>query len=255
MTNSLSSFGAVWQPAVVGLADMGVPIETRKNPLRRWQEAREMRRALREESPDEKLSGSCLVSFAAGAIRGDKTLHSHSERVAVASLRLGRRIGLTSSQLHTLHLAALLHDCGKLALDPKILNKLDPLDEAEWAQIKTHPRRGESLLTRLPFVRDALPAVRFHHERWDGSGYPDGLKGEEIPLAARIIGLCDAYDAMTHARPYHSPMAVEAARDVVRNESGSHFDPMLVSAFLAPKAAATLFFSSHPARVAARHFA
>jgi HD-GYP domain-containing protein (c-di-GMP phosphodiesterase class II) len=186
---------------------------------------------------------------------GDKTLHSHSERVAMASLRLGRRIGLSSSQLHSLHLAALLHDCGKLALDPKVLNKHNPLNEEEWAQIKTHPRRGESLLLRLPFVRDALPGVRFHHERWDGSGYPDGLKGEEIPLAARIIGLCDAFDAMTQMRPYHAPMSIEFARDIVRKESGSHFDPMLVSAFLAPKTAATLLFSSHPTRVTARAFA
>ncbi|HEX8551846.1 MAG TPA: HD-GYP domain-containing protein [Abditibacteriaceae bacterium] len=247
-TSEAFNFGTLWQPAVRGLADMGIRVDN--IALCHAAQAEETRIALQNETLNADCSSTCLLAFAANAWQGDETLHAHSERVAVCSVRLGRSIGLSSRELETLHFAALLHDCGKLALDPDVLTKPGALDDGEFAHIKTHPRCGECLLETLPFLKEALPGVRFHHERWDGAGYPDGLGGEDIPLAARIIGLCDAFDAMTHRRPYHDALSTSEARGVIRRESGSHFDPALVSAFLAKptRARRFVFLSRHISR-------
>jgi HD-GYP domain-containing protein (c-di-GMP phosphodiesterase class II) len=136
--------------------------------------------------------------------------------------RLRRRIGL----------AALLHDVGKLAVPAELLRKPGPLSTDERALIRRHPEIGEALLT--PFLRDAdvLAAVRGHHERFDGTGYPDGLRGRAIPFVARVVAVADAFDAMTTPRPYHAGLSVAEALDVLRREALHQFDPALVDRFV-----------------------
>lgn len=126
---------------------------------------------------------------------------------------------------------ALRHDVGKIAVPSSILTKPGRLDDAEWAEMRTHTSTGRALLQVLPGCATAALIAGHHHERWDGSGYPDGLAGEEIPLAARIVAVVDAFDAMTADRPYHRGIPSEDARAELREQRGRQFDPAVVDAF------------------------
>lgn len=140
-------------------------------------------------------------------------------------------MGLKSAQLLALHKGALLHDLGKTAVPKAILTKPGPLDDGEWQAMRSHPREGYlSLLERLP-IGDMLDVVLYHHERYDGSGYPDGLRGEEIPILARIFAVADAYDAMISDRPYRKATAPETAREEIVRCAGTQFDPVVVDFF------------------------
>jgi len=128
--------------------------------------------------------------------------------------------------------AAALHDVGKVAIPDAILDKPGPLDETEWEFMRTHTLIGERILAEAPSLAEAAKIVRSSHERHDGGGYPDGLAGEEIPLAARIVAVCDSFDAMTSDRPYRTAMSTEGALSELHNCSGTQFDPVVLAAFV-----------------------
>jgi diguanylate cyclase (GGDEF)-like protein len=168
----------------------------------------------------------------------DRESEGHSQRVARFALRLAQEVArqrlacLTETELHALALGALLHDIGKIGVPDTILLKNGPLTEEEWEVVRQHPAKGAALLCKFPSLSSALPIVRHHHERWDGQGYPDGLRGREIPLAARIFAFADTLDAMTSDRPYRNKLPYHAVREEVARMSGSQFDPHLVAAFM-----------------------
>ncbi len=157
----------------------------------------------------------------------------HSRRVYAYSIELARAHGLAPAELDALGRGVLLHDIGKIGISDAILLKPGPLTDEEWRIMRSHPEVGRQLLERIPFLRDAIPVVYHHHERWDGAGYPLGLAGEAIPLAARIFAVADAFDAMTFDRTYSTAISMEAARERIREAVGTHFDPAVVVTFLA----------------------
>jgi two-component system cell cycle response regulator len=154
----------------------------------------------------------------------------HSESVADLAQRAGRRLGLGGMQLRLLGLAARLHDIGKLGVPDAILHKPGPLDELEWARMRDHSVLGAETLAGVPGLEPVAPLVRWHHERWDGRGYPDGLAGEDIPLASRIVCVCDAFHAMSAERPYRAALDADAALAELAEAAGVQFDPEVVEA-------------------------
>jgi diguanylate cyclase (GGDEF)-like protein len=156
----------------------------------------------------------------------------HAEQVARLAALTAERLGLPARAVHRCRLAGWLHDIGKLAISEQILTKPGPLDEAEWALMRTHPGIGAVVVNRVAALRQAAPAVRHHHERYSGGGYPDNLAGTAIPLEARIIAATDAYAAMTATRPYSAPRSPQEAAAELRRSAGSHLDPAVVDALL-----------------------
>jgi HD-GYP domain-containing protein (c-di-GMP phosphodiesterase class II) len=150
------------------------------------------------------------------------------DTVAELAAAVGRRMGLDTEELDVLIRAAELHDVGTVAIPDGILRKSGPLDAAEWEVMRQHTVAGERILAAAESLRPVARLVRAAHERWDGLGYPDGLRGEEIPLGARIICACDAYDAMVHGRPYSEPLSPAAAVAELRRCAGTQFDPRVV---------------------------
>lgn len=173
-----------------------------------------------------------IEAFAAAIDAKDPTTHSHSRRVARIARQIATRMGLPREQVDSIELAALLHDIGKFAIPDAVLRKPGRLDEAEWSLIRTHPIVAAEILGQVPQLTPIIPLIRSHHERWDGQGYPDGLKGNEIPLGAAIIGLADAFDTMTSARPYHVPRSLSEALEEVQRCKGSQFHPEVVDTFV-----------------------
>lgn len=161
----------------------------------------------------------------------DRETHGHTQRVARVTVRLAQEMGVPAEDLVHVRRGALLHDMGKMGVPDAILQKPESLDEEEWAVMREHPELAYRLLSPIEFLRPALDIPRYHHEKWDGSGYPDGLRGEEIPLAARIFAVVDVWDALLSDRPYRDPWPPEKVRSHLREESGSHFDPDVVEAF------------------------
>jgi HD-GYP domain-containing protein (c-di-GMP phosphodiesterase class II) len=155
-------------------------------------------------------------------------LRDHVEDVSALALAMGRALGLESLELEDMRLAAELHDVGKLAIPDAILHKPGPLDEHEWDFMRQHTVIGQRILTGAPALTAVGMIVRSTHERWDGSGYPDGLAGEDIPLTARIIAICDAFSAITSDRPYRAASTEEQAIAELRRCAGGQFDPRLV---------------------------
>lgn len=149
----------------------------------------------------------------------------HSSTVVDLCEQVARRVGVTGAELGHLRIAAHLHDLGKIGVPDQILHKPGPLDDAEWSIMREHPVWGARALEAIPEFREAALAVRHHHERWDGAGYPDGLGGEAIPIGARVIAVCDAYEAMTSHRPYRDALPEPLARERIVAGTGSHFDP------------------------------
>ncbi|MGQ9834321.1 MAG: HD-GYP domain-containing protein, partial [Candidatus Villigracilaceae bacterium] len=157
----------------------------------------------------------------------------HTQRVTDLTLRLARQMRLSEAELVHVRRGALLHDIGKMGVPDSILRKPGPLDEEEQRIMRRHPLYAFELLSKIEPLRPALEIPDCHHEKWDGSGYPRGLKGEHIPLAARIFAIVDVWDALTSDRPYRQAWSKEDALDYIVSRSGKHFDPQVVQAFVA----------------------
>ena len=162
----------------------------------------------------------------------DAYTRGHSARVTAIAEAIARRLEWDEEQLDLLQIGGPLHDIGKLAISDEVLGKPGRLDDQELAQIREHPRLGARLLLRLAAFRGALPYVLYHHERWDGTGYPTGRAGEQIPVQARVLAVADAFDAMTSDRPYRPALSHHEALAEVERCSGSQFDPAIVDIFL-----------------------
>ncbi len=162
----------------------------------------------------------------------DPYTRGHSERVRDYSVLIGRSAGLGKKDLRNLELSALLHDIGKIGIDDRVLKKAGRLTDEEYEIIKKHPVIGAEILSSIPEMKDVIPGVRHHHEKWNGKGYPDGLKGKEIPLNARIIAIADTYDAMTSTRVYRPALSPQMALDEIKKFSGIQFDPELSNVFI-----------------------
>jgi diguanylate cyclase (GGDEF)-like protein/PAS domain S-box-containing protein len=173
-----------------------------------------------------------VAALAAALSAKDPITAAHTERCSWYTTKLAQELGLPEEQTSVARLASLLHDIGKLAVPDEVLLKPGPLNEEEWDQMKQHPAAALHVLGQIRAIADAAPAVLHHHEHFDGSGYPDGLAGEDIPIASRILLVTDAFDAMTTDRPYRKAMSVEEAIDELRRNRGSQFDPAVVDAFL-----------------------
>ena len=162
----------------------------------------------------------------------DRETEGHTLRVTDMTMRMAAAAGVPKSDLKHIRHGALLHDIGKLGVPDSVLHKPGPLDEEEWAQMRQHPLFAYQLLAPIQYLRQALDIPRYHHERWDGSGYPEGLKGKAIPLAARLFAIIDVYDALTSDRPYRQAWSSKQALDHIRAGAGTHFDPELVEVFM-----------------------
>lgn len=162
----------------------------------------------------------------------DPSLEGHAARVGTHAETIARRLGWDEDALVALRLGAALHDVGKVNVRPGVLSKPGRLDEAELAEVRAHPVEGAWLIAGIPSLAGALPYVLFHHERWDGTGYPTRRAGRDIPLEGRLLAVADAFDAMTSARPYCDARAFDGAVAEVERCSGSQFDPAVAGAFV-----------------------
>jgi len=162
----------------------------------------------------------------------DRETEGHTQRVTELTLRLARRMGVPENELVHIRRGALLHDIGKLAIPDSILFKEGDLTDAEWEVMRKHPVYAYQLLSPIPYLRPALDIPYYHHERWNGSGYPFGLRGEQIPLAARIFAVVDVWDALRSDRPYRKAWPDAKTIEYIRSQAGIGFDPQVVAAFL-----------------------
>ncbi len=173
-----------------------------------------------------------IMALARSVEEKDEETEGHCSRIERLAILTGERLGLIDNRLIPLSYAAYLHDVGKVRVPSEILTKPGPLTEEEWKEMRKHPVYGAEMLKEKEFLREAAEVVRAHHERYDGTGYPRGLKGEEIPIEARIISVVDAYDAMTSDRPYRPAMSREDAIEELKKNAGTQFDPRVVKVFL-----------------------
>lgn len=202
--------------------------------LNRYRQLSQARLELEQRNRD-------LLQAYDGAIQGwsraldmrDHETEGHSLRVAALSVALGRRLGLAAEDLKFLRWGALLHDIGKLGVPDAILRKAGPLTEEEWVVMRQHPTYGRDFLSPLTYLEPSLAVPYCHHERWDGNGYPQGLAGTDIPLAARIFAVVDIWDALCFDRPYRRALPMAEVRDYLASLAGTHLDPELTAAFLA----------------------
>jgi putative nucleotidyltransferase with HDIG domain len=201
---------------------------------RQTRELREGSRALMDSyARQEESSLEAVESLNATVEAKDPDTAGHSRRVQRIALALGEELGLSRERLDALRFGSLFHDIGKIAVPDKILVKPAKLDRWEYAQMQTHSAEGARIVAKFGRLRQAVPIIRHHHERWDGQGYPDGLGGDGIPLEAAIVGLADAWDAMTTDRPYHRALSAEEALAEISAGHGTQFAPVVVEAFFA----------------------
>jgi HD-GYP domain-containing protein (c-di-GMP phosphodiesterase class II) len=156
----------------------------------------------------------------------------HGARVAALAEPVARRLGWDENRIAALRFGGPLHDIGKVTVRSEVMRKSGPLTMAELQEVRMHPAAGAALIGPLRSAREAMPYVLFHHERWDGGGYPSGLRGSSIPIEARLIGVADAFDAMTSARPYRQPMSTDRALAEIAICAGAQFDPVVAELFL-----------------------
>ena len=176
--------------------------------------------------------GSLLATFSTALEARDPYLRGHSARVTALAEALAVALGWTGSRIDALRLGGSLHDVGKISVQASVLRKPGPLTDDEACQIRRHPVAGARLVECFDQFLAAVPCVLHHHERWDGTGYPHGLEGDLIPLEARVLGVADAFDAMTSVRPYRPALSVEAALAELDRCAGSQFDPWLAYTFV-----------------------
>ena len=181
---------------------------------------------------NKRLFISTITALAAAIDAKDEYTRGHSERVTKFSVIIGKYLGLNAIELERIKVAGLLHDIGKIGIDDKILRKPGILTAEEFEEMKKHPVIGYNILEPIKELKEINKGVKYHHEKWDGSGYPEGLKGEQIPLIARIIAVADTFDAMTSRRPYQDPMEPEFVRDKIMDFAGIRYDRRVVAAFV-----------------------
>lgn len=201
-------------------------VEDRTNQLREANE--ELRR----------LFMGSIKALAQALEAKDEYTQGHSERVAEVAVGIAQYLSLGDSEINDMWLAGFLHDIGKIGIQETVLNKPGKLTACEWELIQQHPVLAERILCPIEELSEVIKVVRHHHERYDGSGYPDGLAGNEIPLGARILSVADAYDALTSKRPYRDALSHEDAIAVLNEAAGSQFDPVMVRAFLSSRSRA-----------------
>jgi len=188
-----------------------------------------LKRAARE---NHELFINSIRALAAAIDAKDPYTRGHSERVARYSSLVAREMGLSSEDVRRVRLSALLHDVGKIGIDDRILRKPTALTEEEFEIMKSHPVKGAAIMEAIPQLRDVIPGMKHHHERWEGGGYPEGLRGEDIPLQARIVSVADTFDAMTTTRPYQRAMDIRFVFQRLRDLAGNRFDPSVVEALI-----------------------
>jgi putative nucleotidyltransferase with HDIG domain len=175
-------------------------------------------------------STAALEALSATVDARDTYTAGHSRRVAASATVIAQELGLSGHELVVVDQAALLHDIGKIGVPDAVLLKEGPLTAAEWVVMRSHPEEGARIIERLGYLDDVVPGIRYHHERMDGRGYPDGLLGDKIPLAARIIHVADALDAMTTKRLYREERSFEEALEEIRSGRGTDFCSLCVDA-------------------------
>ena len=161
----------------------------------------------------------------------DKETEGHTLRVTELTMRLAEAMGLSATELVHVRRGALLHDIGKMGIPDNILFKPGPLTDEEWVIMRRHPVYAFQLLSPISFLRPALDIPHYHHEKWNGTGYPSGLKGEQIPLAARLFAVVDVWDALRSDRPYRDGWPRERVSEQIIKDGGTHFDPQVIEAF------------------------
>jgi HD-GYP domain-containing protein (c-di-GMP phosphodiesterase class II) len=205
----------------------------RQHQLERYAaDLREVFKQERNRAQELRRSYKATVLALANAVEArDAYTGKHAERVTAYGIALAQAIGLDTDRVPGIEFGFLLHDVGKVGVPDAILFKPGSLDETEFALIAQHPVIGSEILRDVDFLGEGKLVVRHHHERWDGTGYPDGLKGDDIPLAARVFAVADALDALTTDRPYRRGTRFSNARDEIRSHAGTQFDPDVVDAF------------------------
>jgi HD-GYP domain-containing protein (c-di-GMP phosphodiesterase class II) len=172
-----------------------------------------------------------IRALAAAIDEKDPYTRGHSERVNKYSVVLARRLGLSKKEVRDIHVSSLLHDIGKIGVDDRILRKPGALTPEEFEEMKKHPEKGANIMAPIQQMRDIIPGIHYHHEKFGGGGYPKGLKGEQIPFMARLICVADSFDAMTTNRPYQRSMSFDAAVARIQELTPAVFDPRLVEVF------------------------
>ena len=234
---------AWWVTLLLALAALPIPavLITGFRYRRQWEEENAARlveqqahiEALTASKTElEKMHSATVEAFALAIDAKDQYTQEHIQRVQLISVALARALDLPDEEVRAIETGAALHDIGKIAIPEHILNKPGRLTDEEFALIQRHPELGVRILEPVQFPQSVIGAVRNHHEKWNGRGYPDGLSAENIPLSGRILAVADVYDALTSDRPYRPGWTHERARDLIVNEAGSHFDPQMVEAFL-----------------------
>jgi len=184
------------------------------------------------ESPLEETE-AILFALARAVEQRDQQTWDHCERLALMSVALGTAMGLDRNSLVTLYRGGYLHDIGKVGIPDSILFKKGKLTAAEWVVMRSHSTRGEEICRHMMSLEPVLPIIRHHHEHWDGTGYPDGLRGEQIPLLARLVQIADIYDALTSARPYKAAFGAEQALSIIQGEAEQGWrDPHVTDLFV-----------------------
>lgn len=227
---ALEGFDSAAYDLVVGPAAADLTVNSEPGSFWRSGEIRLLPAELRPLSQGERATLTALHGLIAAR---DLGTGAHSERVLVYAVAVARAYGIPEAELRDIEHGVMLHDIGKIGIPDSILLKPGPLSPEEWKVMRTHPEVGRRLVEHIPFLAGAVPIVYHHHERWDGNGYPAGLRGEGIPLGARIFAVADSLDAMTFDRPYSRAVPLEAAREEIARCCGTHFDPSVVSTFLA----------------------
>jgi putative nucleotidyltransferase with HDIG domain len=222
----IAVFGILWLALIVLVRSAASRLSRQNDALE--QRSRELSESSRRV--EENLLETIETLNAAVEARDPYTA-GHSQRVRHVTLAIGRELALPAPQLGALGTAALFHDVGKIGIPDSILTKSGPLEPAEAAIMREHVTRGAEIVSKVSSFQDAVPAIRYHHERWDGLGYPEGLSGDEIPLEAAIVGLADAWDAMTTDRPYAHGLSLNEAMLQIRSGRGKQFSPVVVDAF------------------------
>ncbi len=200
--------------------------------LNRYQKLLQERAKLREANAQLLNAYEATIEGLSHALDlRDRETEGHSRRVTEVTVKLAQALNFSEEEIIHMRRGALLHDIGKIGIPDSILHKPDSLTEEEWTNMRKHPQFAYDMLSPIEYLRPALAIPYSHHEKWDGTGYPRGLKGEEIPMSARLFAIADVWDAVTSDRPYRAAWTEEQATAYIREQSGKHFDPQVVDLF------------------------